>query len=82
MAIESDYQKIKERAKKLTTDIARAEGEMAGCMKQMAEEFECESIEDARDLLGKLHSQYEEAKADHEQAMEIFVEKWGDLLNA
>lgn len=80
MAIEADYKKLKERAKLLANKIARAEGELDAKINQLREEYDVESIEEAKDLLEELKKEQAEAEEDYTKAVAVFEDKWGDLL--
>ncbi len=75
-----EYEKLKKRADKLRTDAERAKGALDQLTSKLREDYDCVSLEDAKELLEKLRGEEEEAETVFEEALAGFEEEWGDKL--
>lgn len=74
------YNALKKRADKAKEDAVRAEGALEQQMKKLADEFGCESVQQAETMLSDLKKQEQESVEVYNQRMADFEEKWGKLL--
>ena len=81
VAIDLDeFNRLKSKAENLKVQAERAQGALEQNMKQLQEEFECESVEEARVLLEELAEEKEKIEASYEKALDTFKVTWGDKL--
>jgi len=75
------YQKLKGKADELQREADRAEGALEQLMDKLKDEFDCETLEEAEKLSKKLEKEAKKAEEDFETAIDMFEEKWGDVLD-
>lgn len=75
-----EYQKLKAKADKLKVDISKAEGAYENVMQQIKDEFDCDTLEEAENLLEKLQAQAEEDEQSYNEAVKNFNDKWSEKL--
>lgn len=81
MTIDLDqYKRLKEKADKAKSDKARAEGALDEQMKKLMNEFECDSLEDAKKLLEDLQGQEKNAQTLYNNALNDFEEQWKEKV--
>lgn len=73
-------EQLKKKTKKLESKVNRAEGELDGLKKQLVKEFDCDSLEEAEELLEKLEQEEKEAQEEFDEAYNEFTDKWEDVL--
>lgn len=78
--IEDDYKRLKQQTDQLLKEFNRAEGQLDGLLDTLRTEFECDSVEQAQDLLAKLQRQELKQRKALELAMSEFEEEWGEIL--
>ena len=76
-----EYNRFKDEVDELRAQADRAAGALEQQMARLKEDFACESLEAAEQLLEKLEAEAVEAKQKYEEALEAFQEKWGEKLN-
>ena len=82
MAINVDeYKALKKKAADAKTEADRAEGALQAKMKQLRDEFGCDSLAAAEALLAEKHKLLTAAEADYAEKLAAFQEKWGKLLD-
>ena len=75
-----EYRRLKKRADLLKDEASRAEGALNQLMQKLQEIYDCESLEEAKQLLTKKTKELNEAEQKYEQELAKFKEKWGDQL--
>lgn len=68
--------KLRKKVDALQRDSDRAQGVLDQTLKQLREEFGCDSIEEGEKLLKKLEKKEASARAAFEEALAEFEEKW------
>ena len=82
MAINVDeYGVLKKRAADAKTEADRAEGALQAKMKQLRDEFGCDSLPAAEALLAEKNKLLADSEADYNEKLAAFQEKWGKLLD-
>lgn len=76
----SDYNQIKEAAETLKTKRDRAVGAYNEAAKQLRENWECNTISEAREKLKKMRAKHEELGQKLEQHIKDFKKAWVHLL--
>lgn len=76
-----EYQQLKKRAEKARADADRAQGALEQQLQKLENEFDCRTIEEAEELLGKLQKEEQEAEQSYQKELEVFEEKWGEQLD-
>lgn len=79
----SDLEKVsrlKEQVESLRSEVDRAKGALSSTIRQLKEDFGCDSLEEGRKKLAHLQRSREERAKRVEKARERFERKWGDLL--
>lgn len=83
MAIDvAQYNVLKKKAADAKSEADRAEGALQAKMRQLKDEFGCDSISVAEALLVEKNKALEAAEAEYGQKLAEFQEKWGKLLEA
>lgn len=72
--------KLKTKIEEIRSSADRAQGALDAIMKELEEEYECSSIEEARELLDKLKKKSAASQKEFDDLMVAFEEKWGDVL--
>lgn len=73
---ESEYRKLQEEVNEAARNAERAQGAFDQLMEQLAEEFGCSSLKEARKKLARLQAEEEKASAEFEQALQEYRDKW------
>ena len=71
---------LKKQIKKLEQEKERATGRVEQLMKTIQEEFNCNTLEEAEQLLKEKQKKKKELEEKYETEHEKFMEKWGDKL--
>jgi predicted nucleic acid-binding Zn-ribbon protein len=74
------YLDLKERVEKAQQRAAKAEGALGQVLKQLKEEFKCNSLEEAETLLKRMQKKEKEAQQELDKAMEEFETKWAEQI--
>lgn len=77
----SDLEDLKRKAERMRQQRDRAQGRLEEAQKRLKEEFKVNTITEAKKLLKTLGKKEAGTKAEFEQALEEFNEKWGDKLD-
>lgn len=75
------YQEALDCQQRWSRDKARAEGVQAQILKQLKEEFDCQSRKEAEKLEVEIKRKLSEMDQEWDQAYQKFQEQFGDLLN-
>lgn len=70
------YVALKKKVEQAQQEASRAEGALEHIMKQLAKEFDCNTLEEATKKLRLLEKQEQRAKVEFEKAVEKFEKKW------
>lgn len=73
---EEKYLKLKRAAEEARTAADQAKGAHTQLMKQLKDNFDCDTLEDARDLLRKLEREEKAAEKELAGAMKKYEEDW------
>ena len=71
-----EYTNLKKRADSLKSQADRAQGALEQHMKKLKEEFNCESIAEAEELLNQLKDEQKKIEVSYNKALGEFKEKW------
>lgn len=74
------YEKIKARVDRLKRDATKAEGALEQLLVQLKKEFNCETIEQAKEHLKELQEQVEQEQEALEIQLTRFEKKWASVL--
>lgn len=74
------YQEIKAKAEKLQREADRAAGIAEAKKAELKNEFGCNSLKEAKELLKQYETEEKETRAEFEKALADFEENWGDKL--
>jgi len=74
------YQKAKAAAERFRDQKVRAEGALEEALKQLKDEFNCDSLKEAKVLLKKLRVEADKAEDEFEEALESFEKEWGETI--
>lgn len=74
------YRRLKAKVEEATAAAARAEGALEQQMKKLKEDFGCESVGDAEELLVALKEKEERLEDEYEGELATFEKKWGDKV--
>lgn len=66
------YEKLRDDLAKIKREVDRAEGALLQLKKRLKEEFDCDSVEDAEDLLEELTEELEDKEREFEQELDRF----------
>lgn len=75
-----DFEKIKSKVDQLKREQSRAEGALESVMERIKDEFDCDSMAEAKELQKKLNEAAKKAETKYREALEEFEQNWGDLL--
>lgn len=75
------YQHLKQEAEELQRQADRAHGALDGVMKQLKEEFDCDTLEEAEERQKELQKEAKKAEKTFNEALEDFEDKWGSVLD-
>lgn len=82
MAInEAEFKKRKKAADEARRTRDRAAGQLDAAMARLHDEFECETIEAAEALSGRLERKAAKAEKAYNTAVAEFEEEWGEQLD-
>lgn len=74
------YEKIKAKVDRLKRDATKAEGALEQLLVQLKKEFNCETIEQAKEHLQELQEQVEQEQEALEVQLTRFEKKWASVL--
>lgn len=81
MPIDQDqYQKLQKAAEVAKNDHARAQGQLESSMQNLADNFECDTIEEAEALAERLTKKAAKLEKAYEEKRDAFEKKWEDRL--
>ncbi len=75
------YNKWKKRVEELQTEADKAEGKLEQLMTELKDDFECEDLEEAEDLLEGLRKDEVKAQHAYEKESAKFEKEWEEVLN-
>lgn len=76
----NEYKRLKKRVEELKDSAKKAEVREEYLLRQLKEEFLCDSLEDAETLLKKRVEELEEEGREYERELEKFSKKYGERL--
>ena len=76
-----EYQKLKKRVETVRREHDKAQGALEQTMKRLKEEFDCDSLKEARQLHKRLKREAAEAAEKFDGALAEFQEKWEGVLD-
>jgi len=74
------YNELKVKADKLKAKADRVEGALEQLLLRLKNEFECDTIQEAEELLEQLMEEEAEAEENYEKEYKAFNSKWGEKL--
>ena len=81
MTIDLDqYHRLKKKADQARADADRAEGALEQLMKKLQDDFNCDSIIDAEELLTQFKNEEKHAEESYEKELTNFEGKWGKKI--
>ncbi len=72
--------KIKDQVTDLKRSADRAQGAFDRILKQLKDDYDCDSLEEAKDKLSKRRKELKVVEHDFDVAMRKFEKRWGDIL--
>lgn len=75
---EEKFQELKEKVETKRREAERAEGALEVSMKRLKEEFECDTIEEAKALFKKQKKELERDEKEFKKKLKEYEDKWGD----
>ena len=75
-----EYEKLKRKADRLKAEAERAAGALEQTMARLKEEFDCDTLADAEELLAVKKQEEAKAKKGYESELGAFKEEWGEQL--
>ena len=76
------FNELKKSADDARRAAAQAEGAQRQLMQQLADEFDCQTLETAERKAAKLEKEAKAAERRAEELLEEFEETWGEKLKA
>ena len=73
---EESYRKLKREVDEAKTDADRAKGALDQLMTQLKNEFQCESLKEAKALLEELQEKRDKAQKKFDAALKDYKDKW------
>ena len=78
----SDYQKLKEKVERLQSESDRSAGALDQLKHRLNDEFECQTIKEAKLLLEQWQDELESQETEFEKASDEFAKKYSDRLQS
>lgn len=75
-----EYTALKEASERLRRKADKAKGALDVEKKRLKDEFDCDSIEQAEEMMADLEKKLEAANESYDESLGEFKEKWGDIL--
>jgi len=76
MINENQYRELKQEVEAARNEATRAQGALDQLIDRLKDEFECESLKEAKTLLTSLETKREEADEDFEKAFADYQKRW------
>jgi preprotein translocase subunit SecF len=76
------YQLLHTRAEKKKMQAERVRGALDAARKALKQEFKCNTVKEAQELLTRLQKEKQNKQKKYEQAVAAFLKKYPDLANA
>ncbi len=77
---ERRFEEVRRKVETVKTQLTKTEGQLEVLQERLLNEFECESIDEARDLLKKMTSEAEAKEKKVKKLYDAFEEQWADVL--
>lgn len=77
---EAKYMRLKRRAEEVKADADRAAGALEQQMKKLKDEFGCDTLEAAENLLAKEQAELDVFEKEYFAKLAEFESQWGSLL--
>ena len=74
-----EYKRLKAKADALKADADKAEGALENQLKQLRDEFDCDDLDEAKELLASLKKRERIAETKYDKALAKFRGKWDEL---
>jgi len=81
MAVSEEYRRLKRKVDRTREEADRAHGAFESKMKDLKEDFDCETIEEAETRLEEMQCEVAELKEKYKAMYDKFLSKWGSVLN-
>lgn len=75
-----EFTKLKDKADKLKSEVDKAQGAIEQSMRELKDKFECETIEEAEQLLEELEKQVALLTKNYDDSLVKFKEEWEEKL--
>jgi len=75
------FERIKDDVEKKQREVNRAEGSLSTQMTRLKQDFKCETLEQAEELLEKIKTKMERVDKQFQEKMEEFDEEWSGKLD-
>lgn len=75
-----EFQDLKKKAERAKSEADRAEGALEQQMAKLKADFECDSVEQAEEVLSKLKREEKEIEADYEEKLVELRAKWPEAF--
>jgi hypothetical protein len=78
---ERDFLNLKRKAEEAAAAKNKATGQLDMLMKQLADKYGCNTLDEAEKMLAKMQREAKKAEAEYSEAAAAFEEKWNEHLN-
>ena len=75
-----EFTRLKSKVDELQCRKDRATGALEQLRKQLKDEFDCESVEEAQKLLAKMEKEESKLEKDFDISLKEFNEKYGEMM--
>ena len=76
------FQSLQKKVERLKTDKSKAEGALEQLKKQLADDFDCDSVEEAEKLIDELEAKQKADEERFQKDLHEFEKTYGDQLEA
>ena len=76
-----EYSALKEKTEHLQREADKAAGVLESTMAKLKEDFDCDTLEEAEELLSKLDEEAGAAGVKYTKELKKFKDEFGELLN-
>jgi len=73
---EEKYKRLKQEVEEAKESAARSQGSLDTLMSNLKEEFNCDDLKEAKELLKELEEKKDKAEATYEKTLKSYEEKW------
>lgn len=75
------YEELKSEVETAQASVSKAEGALESHMSSLKEDFDCDSLDEAEELLEKFRKEAKTAETDYKEKLAEFEDKWKEYLD-